>query len=881
MVELPSGTVTFFFTDIEGSTRLLQQLGNRYPQAVAKYRELLRAAVHERGGCEMDATGDAFVAVFSRARDAFAGAIAAQRALITNPWPEGAKVRVRAALHTGEAVMTDVGYVGIDVHRAARICAVTHGGQILLSETTSALVEMELPEGIGIRDLGLHRLKDLARPQHLLQVVGNGLPDDFPALRTLDTLPNNLPRQLTSFIGQEKAAADVKRLLSTTRLLTLTGIGGAGKTRMALQTAADVVDQYPDGVWLAELAPVSAPSLVPKVVASALSLPEQRRRSLTASLLDYLRPRSILLVLDNCEHLLDACAQLSDVLMRGCPHLRILATSRESLGLEGERIYRVPSLSIPDSPRWTTTEDVMRYEAVRLFMERAASSNPGFQLTTENAPAVVHVCQRLDGIPLALELAAARLRVLAVEQLAARLGDRFRLLSGGSRSALPRHKTLRAAMDWSYDLLLPKERVIFHRLSVFAGGWTLEAAETVCSGARIPPHEALELLSGLVDKSLLIMEAEGGEARYRLLESVRQYAQDRLVESGEAADVRRRCRDWFLALAERAEPRLRGRDSRIWLKKLETEHDNLRAALEWSEAQEDGAETMLRLCGALGWFWTVRGFWFEARRWMEAALERSSEVRTPARIKVLQRLAVIVLRQRDYERTTALSEEALSLCAESGDSTGIAVSTDHLGMVALRQHEWTRATVLFERSLALFRELGNKWFVSMELAQLGMVARSQGDYTRAAALQMESLDLFREVGDEYYGIPYALRNVAFVALHLGDCLQAAKHYREAITLSRGFGDPWIIEECLEGLGRVACALGRYERAARLFGVAEASREVLGDGLSTDAKVIHDQGVSAASAGLGVEGLASAWTAGRAMTLEQAIDYALLDVEGAA
>jgi predicted ATPase/class 3 adenylate cyclase len=575
MTSLPTGTVTFRFTDIEGSTRLLQRLGERYAEALATHHGLLRTAIQEGQGQVVDTQGDAVSAAFPRARNALLAAIAAQRAVQAHPWPDETAPKVRIGLHTGEPVTAETGYVGMDVHRAARIAAAGHGGQILVSDVTHGVVARDLPEGVGLRDLGEHRLRDLANPLRLFQVVASDLPTDFPPLRSLDTNRHNLPIQLTSFIGRTREIAEVKRLLCTARLVTLTGAGGAGKTRLALQAVADMVESYRDGVWLAEFAPIADPALVPKTVASALNVPEQPGRDLTETLVDALRLKAPLLLLDNCEHLLAACRDLAAALLRKCPQVRILATSREGLGVPGETVWRVPSLSVPEDIRHIPgPTELVGYDAVRLFVDRAVTTTPGFTVTSKNALAVAQVCRRLDGIPLAIELAAARVKVLAVEQIAARLDDRFRLLTGGSKTVLPRQQTLGAAIDWSYHLLSETERLLLGRLSVFAGGWPLDAAEGVCAGGNVEATDILDLLTSLVDKSLVLAETQCGEARYRLLETVRQYARDRLAEAGEEADVRTRHRAWYVALAERAEKEPRGPRQRIW-----REHENLRAAL--------------------------------------------------------------------------------------------------------------------------------------------------------------------------------------------------------------------------------------------------------------------------------------------------------------
>ncbi|MBI3998211.1 MAG: adenylate/guanylate cyclase domain-containing protein, partial [Armatimonadetes bacterium] len=552
MPRVPTGTVTFLFTDIEGSTRLLHHLGDtRYAQVLADHRRLLRAAFAAGGGDEIETQGDGFLVAFQSARDAILTTVAAQRAVGSHPWPEGAAVRVRMGLHTTEAASTgEVQYAGLGIHRAARICSVGWGGQILLSRITAGLIESDLPEGAGLRDLGEHRLKDLQRPEQIYQLFHPDLPADFPPLRSMTTFTTNLPIQLTSFIGREHEIDELTRALRTARLLTLTGSGGVGKTRLALQVAAEMLEEFLGGVWLVELAGLSDPSFVPQAVASTLGAREKPGRPPAETLVEHLASSSVLLLLDNCEHVLSACGHLADRLLRRCPNVRIMATSQQGLGISGEFTYRVPSLASPDLQRVPSVEDLARYEAVRLFVERAVYRQPRFQLTDRNASAVAQVCHRLDGIPLAIELAVARLNGLSVEQIATRLDDRFRLLTGGSRTALPRQQTLKGAIDWSYSLLSEKEQALLRRLSVFAGGCSLETAEAVCAGAGIDTDEILDLLTGLVEKSLVVAERRESEHRYRLLETVRRYGLDRLREAGEVADVHRRHLAWFLALAE-------------------------------------------------------------------------------------------------------------------------------------------------------------------------------------------------------------------------------------------------------------------------------------------------------------------------------------------
>ena len=869
---LPTGTVTFLFADIEASTGLLEQMGDAYARVLSQYRDLLRSSCELWGGQEVDTQGDACFLAFPRARDAVAAAVAAQRRIFTGSWPEGGKVRVRMGLHTGEPLNAETGYIGMDVHRAARIGAVGHGGQILLSQTTRDLVADEL-EHAGLRDLGEHRLKDLAHPQRLFQVLAADLPSDFPPIKSLDVLPNNLPRQLTSFIGREREIAEVRRLLTTTSLVTLTGAGGSGKTRLALQVAADVLDEYPDGVWAVELAALSNPDLVPQAVAAALGVPEQPGRAVRDTLAGALRPKTLLLILDNCEHLLAACADMAGLLLRVAPGVRILATSREPLDVQGEAVRRVPSLAFP-APRDTPApEQLTRYEAVRLFVDRAVLTQPEFAVTPRNAAAIAQIVTRLDGIPLAIELAATRVKVLTVEQIAARLDDRFRLLTGGSRTSVPRHQTLRAAMDWSYELLSAEERTMLRRLAVFARGWTLEAAESICPGRPITRHRVLDLLTQLADKSLVTVEAHHDEARYRLAETVRQYALDRLLESREAARIRRRHRDWYLALAERAGAMFQGPGDTDWHKRLEVEHDNLRAALAWSLEEQGGTDAALRLAGPLGVFWHVHSHYTEGRQWLARALARSSGVVSRERGMVLNEASVLAWRQGDYAEATALSEEALTVFEELGDAFGLGLAHLQRGLVDIRQDNLAAATARFEKGLALARGGGEKWLTALAIAQLAAVARYEGHFDRSWALCQESITLFREVGSRGQ-IAYAVRLAGHVARGRSDLAAAVSLYKESLVLYQETENKWVAAECLEGLALVAAVLEDHGRAAQLFAKADAVRDTLGLPLAPPERVEHSRHQAVVHAALGDAAFAAACAEGRAMALEQAIEYAL-------
>jgi predicted ATPase/class 3 adenylate cyclase len=855
---LPSGTITFLFSDLEGSTRLLQGVGRRrYATLLAEHHELLRAATAAQGGHEVDSQEDSSFTVFPTAGQAVAAAVAAQRALAAHPWPDEATVRVRMGLHSGTAHLAGERYVGLDVHRAARIAAAGHGGQVLLSQTTCDLVEDDLPDGVTLRTLGAHRLKDLQRPEQLFQLVLPDLPADFPPLNALDRRAHNLPIQLTSFVGRERELAEVRRLLSSRRLVTLTGSGGCGKTRLALQVGADALEQFTDGVWLVELAPLADPSLVSHAVASTLGVREEPGRPLLTTLAEHLRAKQLLLVLDNCEHLIEVCAQLADALLRACTRLTMLASSREALGIAGERPFRVPSLGLPQAGPTPSLAQVAACEAVRLLVERASTVQPTFALTEQNAAAVAQVCQRLDGIPLALELAAARVRALTVEQVAERLDDRFHLLSGGSRTALPRQQTLRALIDWSHDLLAEPERIVLRRLSVFIGGWTLEAAEAVCSGDGVEQNLVLDLLTRLVDKSLALVEDhKQGAVRYHLLETVRQYAGEKLLEAAEVEVVRDRHLAWFLALVGEAHAHFGSMEQYAWVRRLAADDANLQAALEWSRAEASETESELRLAGGMLGLWLFLGHRSAGRAALEKALARSNPAaRTRARARALAAAAQLAGMQMDVTAASALAKECVAIHRELGDKAELAPVLCAVGVTALLQGDeetgrsllaegiallretgqpWGLASSLFlsgdralergeyasareqlEESLALYRSLGDQWMGASPLNSLGRLACVEGDYATARSLVEEGLAMRREVGDRW-GIAISLNSLGEVARCEGDFARAKPLFEQALTLNRELSDQAGIGWSLHNLGHVALQAGGTTRAATLF-----------------------------------------------------------------
>src|SRR5215207_1666411 len=684
---------------------------------------------------------------------------------------------------------------------------------------------------------------------------------------------HNLPPARTSFVGREHEVVEIKRVLPTTRLLTLTGAGGSGKTRLALEVAKDLLETYPDGVWLVELAGLSEGELGVPAVAAVLGVREQRGRPLWDILVDYLWPKDILLILDNCEHLIEATARLIDGLLVGCPKLRVLATSREPLGVPEEVVWRVPSLPVPGLRSPATAEQLSGYASVRLFVDRARQRSTAFGLGSCNARAVADICRRLDGIPLAIELACARVGVLSPEQIAQRLKDSLKLLTGGARTATPRHQTLKGTLNWSYELLGEPERKLFERLSAFMGGWALEAAETVGTGDGVEEEDVLDLLSRLVDKSLVVAEAGEDEARYRMVEPIRQYGLERLEQRGDADAARRRHAAFFLALAEEAEPELRGSNQRGWLERLEMEHDNLRAALSWALGQEEETELGLRLGGALGEFWHLRGHLSEGRRWLQAGLAKGEATLTAARARALARAGYIAWEQGDYAHSVALSEESLTLSRKLGDAAGAAAALYTLGWAAMFGDQVERALVLIEEAITLQRAAGDTAGVARSLLILGFVANYRRDYEQATALYEESLMLAREAGDGF-AIALSLGVGALAALGRGDHQKTKLLCEEGLQTSRQLKMTHLTAAYLHVAASLAGSQGKAARSARLWGAAEALREAIGTVLSPFERHLYEPYLTAARAQLDEAAWKAAWAGGRAMTTEEAIEYAL-------
>jgi predicted ATPase len=835
---------------------------------IDEHNRLIRRAIEETGGVEISTEGEAFFAVFPSAPQAVAAAVAAQVALAAHSWPDGARVLVRMGLHTGEGMLGGDNYLGIDVHRAARIAAAGHGGQVLVSAATRALVEGSLATGISLRDLGAHRLKDLARPEQLSQLAVEGLQAEFPQLRTLEVSPNNLPVQRTSFVGREREMTEAAKLLERTRLLTLTGPGGTGKTRLSLQVAAEAVERFPDGVYFVPLASVADPDLVPSAILTQLELHQASGPPLDA-LSTYLADKQMLLVLDNFEQILPAAVHLAELLDRA-QDLKVLVTSRAPLHIYGEQEFPVPPLGVPDPQRLPPLETLAEHEAVVLFVERARAAQPAFSLTEENAPAVAEISARLDGLPLAIELAAARVKLLPPQTMLTRMEHRLGLLAGGSRDLPSRQQTLRDAIAWSYDLLDKAGRQLFRDLAVFLGGAALEEVEAVC--APDLGDDVLEGLGMLVDQSLVRHEEAEVETRFLMLETIREFALERLEESGEGPELQARHARAYLTLAERAEPHLTGMDQGLWLDRLEADHDNLRTALTWA-AQEDDTELALRLAGAVWRFWQIRGHIHEARQRLEAILAMPDS-HPQARAKALEAAGGLAYWQNDMKSAQRFYQESLDIVQELSDPRAVANALYNLSFPLWMQSEGdlSMARNLAEEALSIYRQLDDRHGVARALWGLAAVEHALGNEQRFVFLLEDSLEEFRHL-DDPFGLGWALFAMAGLAARRGDNDSAKRDLDESLQIFAGVRDVSAVVLHLASYAALAARQGDTTRSLRLAGAMGALRKVSGTHLVefTSGQVPGLDAVLAQMQGPEAERLLAE---GHAMTLEEAVSYAL-------
>ncbi|MDQ6767920.1 MAG: NB-ARC domain-containing protein [Candidatus Eremiobacteraeota bacterium] len=864
-VSLPTGTVTFLFSDIEGSTQRWETHRAAMDTAVKRHDALMRSAIEQHNGFVFKTVGDAFCVAFARVSDAVTAAIEAQRALSAEDFSAVGGLPVRIGLHAGEASERNGDYFGPAVNRVARLMSIGHGGQVLLSGSTRELAHSDLPNTVSLIDLGSHRLKDLTEPEQVWQLAIEGLPAAFPPLKSLDTIPNNLPIQPTSFRGREHDLEEVKSLLSQHKLLTLFGSGGVGKTRLAMQVGADVLEQFPDGVWLADFAPITDPELVSSVIAKELGMTQAEGRRVDESISQWLKRKRLLLILDNCEHVLETVAAIANAIIRSCPEVRMLATSRQALGVSGERVLRLASLDVPHNIADLTPAAVMGFGAVALFVDRAVFVDRSFALTDDNAPIVAEICRRLDGIPLAIELAAARVKVLSIPNLAQRLNERFKILTGGSRSAMPRQKTLSALIDWSYDLLSPQEQTLFTRAAVFAGGFSLAAATAVCGGEGLDEIEVLDLLSSLTDKSLVVADTAGEQERYHLLESTRAYALEKLTAAGERDRLARRHCEYFRDKAQEADKRYGTGSTLAWHADVELELDNYRAALEWGLSQGNDALVGAAIAGALEQFWYRGGLTVEGRYWIEPALERMSVAENP---QVAARLWRALSQLYSAKRMCEAAERAVSLYESVGDGHGAARALVRLAFGLYQMGRFEEASETNMRALTALREYGDKEGVARCLSQQGAIANTAGKRSGGRDLHAQALAAFKALGDELGsaivlgnlaelefadGHPeQALRSVnqalemdarrgvdainlavyrgnsAAYRIALGDIDGAGTLAREALSFARQAQAASLIATVLQHFALLMALLSQTQNAARLLGYVDVQLKELGD-----------------------------------------------------
>jgi predicted ATPase/class 3 adenylate cyclase len=876
--DLPSGTVTFLFTDIEGSTRLAQEHPMQWESLRERHHAILQSAIDEQNGYVFQIIGDAFCAAFHTAKDGLSAALNTQRKLQSEAWGK-TPIKVRMGLHTGAAEFHDGGYRGyLTMARVQRVMSTAYGGQILLSNASVELIRGELPEGVALRDMKENRLKGLLNPEHLWQVIAADLLQDFPPLQTLNSIPNNLPIQVTSFVGREKEIAEVKQLFSTAYLLTLMGSGGAGKTRLSLHVAAEVLDTFKNGAWFIELASLSDPALVPFTIASTLGLREEPGRPLIMTLIDWLRDKESLLILDNCEHLVEACAKLADEILHASRATRILATSREALGISGESIYRVPSLQTP-SPE--EKMDLEQYAAVRLFIDRATQSLSTFRVTNANAPAVAQICYRLDGIPLAIELAAARVKALSVEKIAERLDDRFRLLTGGSRTALPRQQTLRSMIDWSHNLLAETEHILFQRLSVFAGGWTLEAAEEVCSSNGLEQADILDLSAHLVDKSLVVMD-EGSEVlRFHMLETIREYALEKLEASGKSQVLRRQHADHFLSLVKEMREHKYKPDQAVSVNRLERERDNLREALRWSAVQ-DQSGIFLQLAGNLWQYWIVRGPIAEGRAWLDRAMEICEANAGSLEKEVIQVVfggaGELARYQGDFEQALMLKQKLLEMCRQWGNERGMAATLNDLATMYADHGNCENSLPLAKEAVALRRKLGNPLGIAHALSGL-CYAWMCLDNSQAAREAIEEATRIDRDHQNPEGLMDDLITLIFIAVREGHYEEADQIFKELLPMAKEMADQVYIAMGIYGIGILAASQGQARQAACLVGAAEQMALQGGFRLEIPGRAWVERTIQTAKARIDEEVWVREYQAGKAfatssrLTIEKAIAFA--------
>lgn len=808
---IPSGNIAFLFTDIEGSTKLSQEFPDTIHSELEKHHSIMKRAIESNRGFIFEIIGDGFCSAFENAGNAVRAAVAAQLELACEKWND-VKIKVRMGIHSGDVEWNGNNYIGyITLASTARITSAAYGEQILISKNAFDLFNLDntFRDKISFRDLGERRLKDLINPIRVYQVLSDGLRKDFPPLKTPDARPSNLPVQLTGFIGRIEEIEQIKNLLLRSHLITITGMGGTGKTRLALQVGFDVIDHFENGVWLAELAALSETSLLAETIIKIFGLMEEPNKSQEDTLCDFLKNKELLLILDNCEHLVHTCADLAEKLLISCPRLRIITTSREALKCRGEQLFPVVGMSVPPNVEMTP-EKIIEYESIKLFIGRATSVNPKFSISNDNVAAIAGICSQLDGVPLAIELAAAKIRFLSVEKIYERLDDRFNLLTKGNRTSLPRQQTLRALIDWSYDLLSEQERILWRRTTVFNGGWTLDAAEVICPDVISEKRDVLDLLSQLIEKSIVIFDED--KERYNMTETIRQYGEEKFAESENREITEKKYLKYYMDLAETAAPKLRSSEMEIWMRKLDVENGNLKKSLHLS-LEYGEYENGIRLVGALVNFWTAQGLFSSGVHLLNIFLEKAAGVPDSLRAKALYISGMLLMLHGEFEKSRKHTEDSLKIYRRTEDKKGIALCLNILASDASEQGRYEDATRLYEESLLIRRESGDERGVILTLNNLGNVKFNQGEFRTAKKFIEESLEYYRNAGDKRI-IANTLANLANVLCGLEENENATKLIEEALQMQRETGDKKAVANSLLNLGDLSLNNGEYENARK-------------------------------------------------------------------
>ena len=865
MQHRPVGTVTFLFTDVEGSSRAWESYPSDTRAALQRHDEIIAREVECHDGVIIleRGEGDSVFAVFTRGGDAVAAAFEIQRSFQKESWPSHVPVRARMAIHTGDAAGD---YRGPDVNRAARLRAIGHGGQILISSVTAGSVREALPANAALIDLGQHRLRDLAETEHVFQLAHPELQEEFPPLKSLGNFRQNLPVQLTSFIGRECERETVRALINNHRVVTLVGSGGFGKTRLAIQLGADLLEQFPDGVRFVDLAPLSDPSLVLDSIAEAVEIKIEQGYAKDAALVRTLEGAKTLIILDNCEHLVRGCAEAVSVLLQAGEYVRILATSREPLGLPGESTFRVPSLSLPGDA--TSMEEVSACEAIQLFVDRAAAARQGFALSAGNAETIADICRTLEGVPLAIELAAARMKALSPREIRDRLSDRFQLLTRGHG----RHQTLRSAINWSYDLLSEQERGLFRRLSVFAGSFDLAAIEAIW-----PESDPLDHIEQLVDKSLVTVEQlDDDKLRYRLLETLRRYGAERLVEAGEQEDARKRHFGCYLIVAERAYLQ-RIEDEAASLAALEADHDDFRVALQWARSRP---RDLLRLASTLGWFWHLRSHYHEGRTRLEEALELNPNERSRDKARGLWALSMILNWKGEGAQAGRLAEQSLELWRENDDPLELALALESIGWSQFFASDYPAALKSMESCLESYRKFGSAKLITRGRVAVGQILAALGDVQRTEPLARETLEEGRAQGEPKF-VHFSLHYLGDCALWRGDAKKAMEMYAQSLRAALDYGNEMEAATEMQGMAMGLVGSGREKEGLRLYGAscarcAELQTTAL-DEIAFWVK-FQERYLPPARERIGAAAAVEAEQEGRVMGWQKALAYAFAAVE---